>query len=204
MMAAGLLFGAGSGVQAADELDEGITGGAPVSTAFVSVFRPQVGTAARRSGRDARFLSTEGTASYNCNNTSPGGARIIRYPFSVPDSRLLDSVRVWGVKGANTQPLTMTVYRSCMSQSQFVPTTNVLAVAVLNTNPGQFVQSLNVGNESPLSLDCRYWLEIQFGDSAQACASSNANLRIFKMRVESLAPAPDPIFHDRFLSHAVH
>lgn len=168
------------------------------SADFLPVFRSQVGMAARRSGPGASYRSTEGTSSYNCNNSTPGGDRIIRYPFTAPDNRVLDSVRVWGVKGVNTQDLGLAAYRSCMSQSDVLPTTQQLGSVTLTSTGGQFVSTLNLADEAPLNLDCKYWLEVTFGSSAAACALSNTNLRIYKMRVQSLRLDPDPIFRDRF------
>lgn len=162
-------------------------------------FRSQVGMGARRAAPTARYRSADGASSYNCNNTAAGGERIIRYPFTVPDSRVLEWVRVWGVKGASTSDLTLNVHRSCMSQDQVSPTTSLLVGTTLTSTGGQFSTTLLAGNDVPENLNCKYWLEVVFGSSATACAASHLNLRIYKMRIQTLMP--DRLFRHGFRIH---
>lgn len=159
-------------------------------------WQSQVGMAARRSGPGARYRSADGTSSYNCNNTTSGGERIIRYPFMVQDTSALEWVRVWGVKGANTADLFLNVYSSCMSQTEVTPTTTSLGQTTFTSTGGQFSTPIFLNNHSPQNLNCKYWLEVRFGDSSTACAANHLDLRIYKMRVQSRRP--DLLFHDRF------
>lgn len=190
----------GSSAWAAEEADDQVIAGGPSDLGFYDRdFRSQVGMGARRSGPAARYRSADGAASYNCNNTVAGGDRAIRYPFTVPNSRVLEWVRVWGVKGENTADLSLRVHRSCMAQSDVTPTTSVLAQTTLTTTGGQFSTTLSTGNDVPDNLDCKYWLEVVFGSNATACASSHTNLRIYKMRTQSRMP--DRIFRHGFRVH---
>lgn len=190
----------GSSVLADEEVDEQFISGVPTDLGFYRQdFLSQVGMGARRSGPAARYRSADGASSYNCNNTVAGGDRAIRYPFTIPNSRVLEWVRVWGVKGTNTADLTLRVHRSCMSQSEVSPTTSTLAQATLTSTSDQFSTTLNTGNDVPENLDCKYWLEVVFGDNATACAAAHTNLRIYKMQTQS--QMPDRIFRHGFRVH---
>lgn len=190
-----------SSVLAAEEVDEQFISGGPSDLGnYRQDYRSQVGMGARRSGPAARFRSADGASSYNCNNTVAGGDRAIRYPFTVPNSRVLEWVRVWGLKGENTADLTLRVHRSCMAQSELTPTTTVLAQTTLTSTGGQFSTTLFSGNDEPDNLNCKYWLEVVFGtDTSTGCASNHLNMRIYKMRTQSLMP--DRIFRHGFRIH---
>lgn len=151
---------------------------------------------ARRSGPGARYRSADGAASYNCNNTAAGGDRAIRYPFTLPDARVLEFVRVWGIKNASTADLTFRVHRSCMAQSAVTPDTTQLATTTLTSTSGQFSTTLNTANDVPSNLDCKYWLEVVFGSNATACALNHTDLRIYKMRIQTRMP--DRLFRHGF------
>lgn len=158
-------------------------------------FRGWVGMAAQPADHTARYVSSGGTSSYNCNNAVAGGQRTIRYPFTVPDSRELQFVRVWGEKGANTSDVQLSVRRSCMAQEDVVPVTTTLGSASETGAPGHFTSLVVVG-DVPDNLDCRYWLQVDFGTSATACASSPSSLRITKVRSHSVML--DRIFRGTF------
>lgn len=157
-------------------------------------FVPIIGIAAQPADHTAAFRG--GTGSYACHNLSPGGSRIIRYPFTVPDARTLQFVRLWGFKGASTADTTARVRRTCMSQTQLDPVTVILDTTTVTGSPGPFTAALSLGTETPSNLDCRYWVEIEFGPSSQACASTALSLRIERIRVQSLLG--DRIFRGSF------
>ncbi|MBX3724545.1 MAG: hypothetical protein KF823_01330 [Xanthomonadales bacterium] len=181
------------------EEDPQVIAGTPDLGFYRQDFRSQVGMGARRAAPSARYRSSDGTSSYNCNNNAAGGERTIRYPFTVPDSRVLEWVRVWGVKGASTSDLTLNVHRSCMAQSQVTPTTDLIVGTTLTSTSGQFSTTLFAGNNVPNNLDCKYWLEVVFGSNATACAANHVNLRIYKMRIQTLMP--DRLFRHGFRIH---
>lgn len=158
-------------------------------------FRGWVGMATQPADHTARYVSSGGASSYDCNNIVAGGERIIRYPFTVPDSRELQFVRVWGEKGANTSDIELSVRRSCMAQSDVTPVTTTLGSASETGAPGHFTSLVEVG-DVPNNLDCRYWLQVEFGTSATACATSPSNLRITKVRSHSVMS--DRIFRGTF------
>lgn len=149
-------------------------------------FVPIIGMAAQPASDTAAYRGGTGaTGGYICANIAPGGSRVIRYPFAVPDARLLDFVRIWGFKGADTADTTLRVRRSCMTMSQVDPVTTTLDQVAINGSPGQFSSLAILGGDQPSNLDCRYWVELEFGPSAQACATNTTNLRIERIRVQS-------------------
>ncbi len=185
---------------AAEEAEDHVIAGDPIDLEFYDRdFRSQVGMGARRSGPAARYRSADGASSYNCNNTVAGGDRAVRYPFTVPDSRFLEFVRVWGVKGVDTADLSLRVHRSCMTQSEVIPTTSVLVETTLTSTSDQFSTTLNTVSDQPDNRDCKYWLEVEFGSNATACATAHTNLRIYKMRIQSRMS--DRIFRHGFRVH---
>lgn len=160
-------------------------------------FRPIIGMAAQPQSHTAAFRGNNGA--YTCANTAVGGDRIIRYPFTVPDARTLQFVRIWGFKTTGTPDTTLRVVRACMSQNQVDPTTEELAATTITTTSGQFTSVLSLGAETPSNLDCRYWTEVRFGTSATACGSSTQDLRIDRIRVQSLLG--ERIFRGTFRSY---
>lgn len=83
-----------------------------------------------------------------------------------------------------------------MSQSQTVPSTTTLATVQVQGNAGEFSETLPV-NETIDNLNCKYWMDVEFGPSSQACSSSFDELAIYKIRTQN--PRPDQIFWDRFV-----
>jgi len=150
-------------------------------------FRPIIGMAAQPAAHTAAYRGGTGaTGAYNCANTAPGGSRTIRYPFTVPDARALEFVRIWGFKGADTADTTLRVRRSCMSQAQVDPATTILDEVNITGAPGQFSALAVLSSDQPSNLDCRYWAELVFGSTTAACATNTSNLRIERIRVQSL------------------
>lgn len=149
--------------------------------------RPIIGMAAQPAAHTAAYRGGTGaTGAYNCANTAAGGSRTIRYPFTVPNARALEFVRIWGFKGADTADTTLRVRKSCMTQAQVDPVTTILDEVTITGAPGQFSTLAVLGSDQPDNLDCRYWVELVFGSSAQACATNTSNLRIERIRVQSL------------------
>lgn len=150
-------------------------------------FRPIIGMAAQPAAHTAAYRGGNGaTGAYNCANTAPGGSRTIRYPFTVPNARALEFVRIWGFKGPDTADTTLRVRKSCMSQDDVDPVTTILDTLTITGQPGQFSALTSLGDDQPSNLDCRYWVELEFGSSATACATTTSNLRIERIRVQSL------------------
>lgn len=195
LVMAATVLGHAPAALAVEEDPEAIAGATDLGF-YAQDFRSQVGMGARRAAPSARYRSSDGTSSYNCNNIVAGGERTIRYPFTVPDSRVLEWVRVWGVKGASTSDLTLSVQRSCMSPTQVNPTTSQLVGTTLTSTGGQFSTTLFAGNDVPDNFNCKYWLEVVFGSNATACAASHVDLRIYKMRIQTLMP--DRLFRHGF------
>ncbi len=160
-------------------------------------FRPIIGMAAQPESHTAAFRGNNG--SYNCANTAAGGDRVIRYPFTVPDARDLQFIRIWGFKTTGTAATTLRVVRSCMDQTQVDPTTDVLGTTNITSTDGAFSALVSLGAETPTNLDCRYWTEIQFGTSTTACAAGLQDLRIDRVRVHSLLR--ERIFRGTFRSY---
>ncbi|MBX3725901.1 MAG: hypothetical protein KF823_08285 [Xanthomonadales bacterium] len=163
-------------------------------------FRPIVGMAANPENNTAAYRGGSGnTGAYTCANTAAGGGRVIRYPFTVPDARDLQFVRIWGFKSTGTADTTLRVRRSCMTQAQVDPTTDILGSVNITSTDGAFSAFLNLANELPNNLNCRFWAEIEFGSSATACASGTQDLRIDRVRVHSLLR--ERIFRGTFRSY---
>lgn len=157
-------------------------------------FRPFIGMAAQPAEDTAAYRGV--TGAYSCANLAAGGSRVIRYPFTVPDARALQFVRVWGFKTTGTADTTMLVRRSCMTGIEVNPTTVTLADTTVTSTTGAFTAVLSLGTELPLNVDCRYWVEVEFGSSAQACGSGTQDLRIDRVRVQSLLG--DRVFRGNF------
>lgn len=183
---------AGTGVHA-DELDSRGSSGIS-NTDFVGF----VGMAAEPSAHTAQFRSSnDGSSSYNCANTAAGGSRLIRYPFNLPDLREFEFVRIWGDKLASTADLTMRLKRSCQQLSATDPTTTTLGTTTTTGAPGLFSAVITVpANELQSNVFCRYWLEVEFGSTAQACAPGAQALRIMKVRLQNRVD--DRIFRSAF------
>lgn len=159
-------------------------------------FQSWVGMGGQPGSSQASFRSFDGTSAYSCNNLAPGGDRKVRYVFTLPQGELLEFIRVWGRKVAGTPDVTLRVRRSCMSQSQTVPSTVTLATQQVTGNAGEFSQTLAV-NDTVDNLNCKYWMDVEFGPDTQACAASFSDLAIYKIRTQN--PLPDQIFWDRFI-----
>lgn len=144
-------------------------------------FQGWVGMAAQPGSHTAQYVTSGGTSSYNCVNSEPGGSRSVRYPFTLPDSRYLEFVRVWGDKLGNTADLELSLIRSCMSQNDVDPVTSTLDSMSVTGAPGAFSALLGGDVDTPNNLDCRYWLAVEFGSPATACATGGV-LRITKIR----------------------
>ncbi len=191
-VAALLVASAGADVRA-DEIDE--RGSPSISdTDFVG----WVGMAAEPSEHTAQFRSSsDGSSSYNCGNTAAGGSRLIRYPFTIPNLRTFEFVRIWGEKAASTADLTMRLKRSCMLISQVDPDVTTLGTTTTTGAPGLFSSLITVtSGEVPNNVSCRYWLEVEFGSTGQACAPNTQALRIMKIRLQNRVS--DRIFRSAF------
>lgn len=147
-------------------------------------FRPIIGMAGQPASDSAAYRSNSG--SYNCGNTAAGGDRVVRYPFTVPNVRNFQFVRIWGTKMADTADTTFRLRRTCMDQDNTVPATVILGTATVTTTDGPFSAVLFGDPDSPLNLNCRYWVEAEFGSSAQPCGPTSTSLRLERIRVQSL------------------
>src|SRR5690606_39177850 len=95
-----------------------------------------VGMAAEPSAHTAAFRGgSDNSSSYNCANTAAGGSRLIRYPFTLPDLREFEFVRIWGQKLANTADLDMRLKRSCAALSPNDPVVTTLGTTSLAGAP---------------------------------------------------------------------
>ena len=158
-----------------------------------------VGMAAEPSAHTAAFRGgSDNSSSYNCANTAAGGSRLIRYPFTLPDLREFEFVRIWGQKLASTADLDMRLKRSCtVFLDPDAPVVTTLGTTSLAGAPGYFSSLISVpGTEVPDNALCRYWLEVEFGSTAQACAPNTQSLRIMKVRLQSTVG--DRIFRSAF------
>lgn len=187
-----LVASAGADVRA-DEFDER---GSPDinNTDFVG----WVGMAAEPSEHTAQFRSgNDGSSSYNCGNTAAGGSRLIRYPFTIPNLRTFEFVRIWGEKAASTADLTMRLKQSCMLISQVDPDVTTLGTTTTTGAPGLFSSLIVLpSGQTPNNTSCRYWLEVEFGSNTQACAPNTQALRIMKIRAQNTVS--DRIFRSAF------
>jgi hypothetical protein len=158
-------------------------------------FRGQVGMAGQPSSSEASYRSFGGTSAYSCTNFAAGGARQVRYPFTLPQDRYLEWVRVWGRKAEGTTDVTLRLRKSCMSQSQTVPSTVTLTTQQVTGAAGEFSHTLSVF-ETVDNLNCKYWVDVDFGPNTEACSTNAEQLAIYKIRTQSLLP--DQIFWDGF------
>jgi hypothetical protein len=159
-------------------------------------FRSWVGMGGQPGSSEAKFRSFGGTSAYSCANFAAGGDRKVRYVFTLPQGEFLEWVRVWGRKVDGTADVTLRLRRSCMSQSQTVPSTVTLSSTQIEGNVGEFSETLPV-NVTIDNLDCKYWMDVEFGPNSQACSASTGDLAIYKIRTQN--PLPDLIFWDRFI-----
>lgn len=159
-------------------------------------FQSWVGMGGQPGSSQASYRSFGGTSAYSCNNFAPGGDREVRYVFTLPEGELLEWVRVWGRKLAGTTDVTLRLRKSCMSQAQTVPSTTTLSTTQVTGNPGEFSETLQA-NETIDNLNCKYWMDVDFGPTSDACASALGELAIYKIRTQN--PLPDQIFWDRFI-----
>jgi hypothetical protein len=170
---------------------------AAIAGAHNEEFRSIIGMAAQPEDHTAAYRGS--TGAYVCANTTSGGGRVIRYPMTVPDARTFEFVRIWGFKTTGTADTTARLRRSCMSQSQVDPTTVVLDTVNITSTTGQFTALLFGDPTTPFNLDCRYWVEFEFGPSTQACAAGIQDLRIERLRVQSRMG--DRIFRGSFRAY---
>lgn len=157
-----------------------------------------IGMAAEPATHTARYRGTNDLAGgYSCHNIAAGGNRLIRYPFTLPNLRDFDFVRIWGNKAADTANPTMRLKRSCMLTSQTDPDVTTLGTTSVTGAPGDFSTLINIpGEEIPNNSSCRYWLEVEFGSTGEACASTFDRLVIRNIRLQSRLT--DRIFRSAF------
>lgn len=159
-------------------------------------FKSWVGMGGNPGSSQASYRSFGGTSAYSCTNHATGGDRKVRYVFTLPHGEVLEWVRVWGRKVAGTTDVTLRMRRSCMSQTQTVPTTVLLSTVLVEGNAGEFSETLPV-NDTVNNLDCKYWMDVDFGPTTEACSATTGELAIYKIRTQN--PLPDQIFWDRFI-----
>ncbi|MFC0357005.1 hypothetical protein [Pseudofulvimonas gallinarii] len=158
-----------------------------------------VGTAADPSAHTAAYISNfDNSSSYDCANGGPGGSRLIRYPFMLPDLRQIHFVRIWGQKADLTADLDIRLRRSCTNFLHPVPPVmTTIGTTSVAEAPGYFSALIGVDStEMPDNALCRYVVEVEMGSAASACAAYPGALRIMKIRVQS--SLTDRIFRSAF------
>lgn len=156
-------------------------------------FRQIVGAAGQPAQTSDVFGHNNG--GYQCMNaTTRGTPHIVRYPFTLPDSRRIVYVSVYGRRTSGAPPMATRVAKACMSQDETTPTVTTLATGTPSGNAnGYFIASMSV-DDVPENVDCRYWAEVSFDISAIPCTAGTA----YVQRVFIEADMPDRIFRGMF------
>lgn len=160
-------------------------------------FRQIVGAAGQPAQTDDAFGHNNG--GYQCKNaTTRATPHIVRYPFTLPDSRKVAFVNVYGRRTSDAPPMEASVLKACMSQDETAPTVTTLATGTASGNAdGYFIMVLHA-DDVPNNLNCRYWAEVRFDISSIPCTTGTA----YVQRVFLEATVPDRIFRGMFNTNA--